>query len=53
MHQIFQGNCGGASVEDVLRWYRMNLGSDNLDQAGSPDQALWDEWMAARRRVAG
>jgi len=53
VHQIFQGNCGGASVEDVLKWYRMNLGADNMDQAGSPDQKLWDEWMAARRRVAG
>ncbi|MEZ5840137.1 MAG: YHS domain-containing protein [Hyphomicrobiales bacterium] len=44
VHQIFQGNCGGASVEDVLKWYRMNLGADNLDFSGSPEDKLWTEW---------
>ena len=53
VHQIFQGNCGGATIEEVLKWYKLNLGADNLDQAGSPDQKMWDEWMAARSRVAG
>jgi phenol hydroxylase P3 protein len=49
VHQIFQGNCGGASVEDVLKWYHLNLGADNLDYAGSPEQKMWDQWMAGRR----
>ena len=52
VHQIFQGNCGGADVEDVLKWYRMNLGADNLDQNVSPEQALWDEWQRHRSAVA-
>ncbi len=52
VHQIFQGNCGGADVEDVLKWYRMNLGADNLDQNVSPEQALWEEWQGQRSTVA-
>jgi phenol hydroxylase P3 protein len=52
VHQIFQGHCGGASVEDVLKWYHLTLGADNLDYAGSPEQKLWDGWMAGRRFLA-
>jgi len=48
VHQIYQGNCGGAEVADVLKWYNMNLGADNMDYKGSPDQKLWDEWQAHR-----
>ena len=44
VHQIFQGNCGGASVEDVLKWYNMNLGADNMDFAGSPEDQFWSAW---------
>ncbi|MBX3263171.1 MAG: aromatic/alkene/methane monooxygenase hydroxylase/oxygenase subunit alpha [Labilithrix sp.] len=49
VHQIFQGNCGGASIEDVLRYYHLNIGADNLDYEGSPEQELWDAWTADRR----
>ena len=45
VHQIFQGNCGGADVETVLRdYYRLNLGVDNLDYRGSPDEKRWKQW---------
>ncbi len=41
----YQGNCGGAEMEDVLgQYYRMNLGADNLDFHGSPDEARWAAW---------
>ncbi|VTZ23435.1 Phenol hydroxylase P3 protein [Methylocella tundrae] len=50
--QIFQGNCGGATVPEVLDWYHMNQGADNLDYIGSPDEKLWEEWRAERKRVA-
>src|SRR5690554_5239159 len=45
VHQIFQGNCGGPEVEDVLRdYYRMNVGADNMDIKGSPDEERWKQW---------
>jgi len=53
VHQIYQGNCGGASVEDVLKWYHINLGADNMDYEGSPEQEMWEQWQAARHRAAG
>lgn len=52
VHQIYQGNCGGATVPEVLEWYKFNVGADNMDYEGSPDQKLWDEWQAARLRPA-
>ncbi|MGB0747539.1 MAG: aromatic/alkene/methane monooxygenase hydroxylase/oxygenase subunit alpha [Magnetospiraceae bacterium] len=52
VHQIFQGNCGGADVADVLKWYKINLGADNMDQNVSPEQELWDEWQRQRKSVA-
>ena len=42
-HQIFQGNCGGPTLEDVLKWYNIQPG-DNLDYVGSPDEQRWKEW---------
>jgi phenol hydroxylase P3 protein len=51
VHQIFQGNCGGGTVPEVLDWYRLNQGVDNLDYNGSPEQKLWDEWQTARARA--
>ena len=51
VHQIYQGNCGGSEMEDVLKWYGINLGVDNLDYNGSPDQKLWDEWQAHRTKA--
>ncbi len=44
VHQIFQGNCGGAAIEDVLAWYHINLGADNMDYAGSPEEEMWNAW---------
>ena len=52
VHQIFQGNCGGATIPDVLNFYGMNVGADNMDYMGSPDQKLWDEWHGAEAREA-
>ncbi len=52
VHQIFQGNCGGADLGDVLKWYHLDHGADNLDYQGSPDQQQWDAWQAARKKVA-
>ena len=50
MHQIFQGNCGGAEIPDVLNWYHLiYLGADNMAYEGSPEEALWNESMAGRR----
>ncbi len=45
VHQILQGNCGGPGVEDVLRdYYQFNVGADNLDIKGSPDEERWKKW---------
>lgn len=52
VHQIYQGNCGGASVPEVLQWYNLNMGVDNHDYHGSADEALWAEWQAKRGRAA-
>jgi len=49
VHQIFQGNCGGATIPEVLDWYHLKEGVDNLDYAGSPEQAMWNNWMVGRR----
>ncbi|MCB5945620.1 aromatic/alkene/methane monooxygenase hydroxylase/oxygenase subunit alpha [Acidocella sp. KAb 2-4] len=48
VNQIFQGNCGGATVPEVLDWYKINVGVDNGDYVGSPDEALWNAWTAQR-----
>jgi len=53
VHQIFQGNCGGADLGDVLKWYRINVGEDNFDYGQSQDKKLWDQWQADRHKVAG
>jgi len=52
VHQIFQGNCGGATLPEVLEWYHLNTGADNLDYHGSPDEAVWDAWKASRAQTA-
>lgn len=44
VNQVFQGNCGGATIEDVLQWYHFNVGADNGDYAGSPDEENWKKW---------
>ena len=52
VHQIFQGNCGGATIPDVLNYYRMNIGADNMDYVGSPDEKLWNSWQAGAVKAA-
>lgn len=45
VHQILQGNCGGEDLEKVLgEYYRMNLGVDNMEFTGSPDDLRWKKW---------
>lgn len=45
VHQIYQGNCGGPTVPDVLAWYGIQEG-DNGDYNASTDKASWDAWHA-------
>lgn len=52
VHEIFKGNCGGTDLKDVLKWYHLNDGVDNMDYEGSPDQRLWAEWTANRSKAA-
>ena len=48
VHQIFQGNCGGATLPEVLAWYHFEPGVDNGDYDLSPDRANWDRWTGTR-----
>jgi phenol hydroxylase P3 protein len=43
VHQIFQGNCGGPTMPDVLAWYGIQQG-DNGEYKDSPDARSWAEW---------
>jgi len=43
VHQIYQGNCGGADLGDVLQWYGMQPG-DGGEYLGSPDNRNWLRW---------
>jgi phenol hydroxylase P3 protein len=43
VHQIYQGNCGGPTVPDVLAWYGIQDG-DNGEYRGSPDHQSWLTW---------
>ncbi len=43
VQQIFQGNCGGADIKDVLKWYNLKDGADNMDYHGSSDEKRWKE----------
>ena len=52
VHQIFQGNCGGATIPDVLNYYKLANGIDNMDYVGSPDEKTWSEWHGAKSREA-
>ena len=45
VHQIFQGNCGGATVPEVLEWSGLHDG-DSGEYLTSADKALWDKWHA-------
>jgi phenol hydroxylase P3 protein len=43
-HQIYQGNCGGATIPDVLDYYHYNVGRDNGEYYESEDYANWLRW---------
>ncbi|RME65120.1 MAG: YHS domain-containing protein [Alphaproteobacteria bacterium] len=53
VHQIYQGHCGGATLPEVLDWYKIEDGADNGDYLGSQDQKMWNAWMESRKRAAG
>ncbi len=44
VHQIYQGNCGGATVPEVLEWYHLVDGADNAKYPFSPDYDNWKKW---------
>jgi phenol hydroxylase P3 protein len=44
VHQIYQGNCGGATVPEVLNWYGIEEGVDNGEYLTSRDKRAWDSW---------
>ncbi|MBK6888342.1 MAG: YHS domain-containing protein [Tetrasphaera sp.] len=52
VHQIFQGNCGGASIPDVLAWYRMNP-EDGGEYLGSTDHQNWLAWHDMAEKTGG
>ncbi|WP_272991101.1 YHS domain-containing protein, partial [Spongiibacter tropicus] len=44
VHQIYQGNCGGADVGTVVsEYYHIKPGTDNLEYVDSPDHRRWLE----------
>ena len=46
VHQIYQGNCGGPTVPDVLTWYGIQDG-DGGEYKGSVDDKNWQTWHDA------
>nr|AFP97329.1 phenol hydroxylase component 3 [Arhodomonas sp. Seminole] len=44
VHQIYQGNCGGASIPEVLEYYHLVDGQDNKEYLESDDRANWLRW---------
>jgi phenol hydroxylase P3 protein len=50
VHQIFQGNCGGPTIPDVLDWYKFKP-EDSGDYIGSQDHARWQEWKGEKPKV--
>ena len=43
VHQIYQGNCGGPTLPDVLNWYGLEPG-DGGEYFGSIDHQNWLRW---------
>jgi phenol hydroxylase P3 protein len=49
VHQILQGNCGGADVEAVVRdYYNIAFGEDNFDYQDSPEHQRWRQWQGEK-----
>jgi phenol hydroxylase P3 protein len=45
VHQIYQGNCGGPTIPDVLKWYNLQPG-DGGEYLDSTDAKNWAAWHA-------
>jgi phenol/toluene 2-monooxygenase (NADH) P3/A3 len=45
VHQIYQGNCGGPTIPDVLAWYGLAEG-DSGEMIGNVDHMNWKKWHA-------
>ena len=43
VHQIFQGNCGGAELSDVAAWYHLTP-DDVGEYVGGADYKRWQAW---------
>jgi len=52
VHQIYQGNCGGASIPDVLGWYKMRP-EDGGEYQGSLDNENWKAWHQMAEQTGG
>ncbi|MBN8285182.1 YHS domain-containing protein, partial [Zoogloea sp.] len=58
-HQILQGNCFEADADpsaagfqpdaEVMRYFHVLTGQDNMDYEGSPDEANWQQWKGLQR----
>ena len=46
VHQIYQGNCGGPTLPDVMAWYGLEEG-DYGEYIGSKDHQNWERWHSA------
>jgi len=51
-HQIYQGNCGGATIPDVLGYYHFNVGRDNGEYLDSEDHTNWLRWKGQVKAAA-
>jgi phenol hydroxylase P3 protein len=52
-HQVFQGNCGGATtIADLLKWYNLQPGKDTGEYLESEDYANWTRWKGQPKAAA-
>lgn len=42
-NQILQGNCGGTTPQEILKWYKIEDGVENRDYVGSEDESIWNK----------
>ena len=53
VHQIYQGNCGGPTVPDVLAWYGIQPRATTARYLGSVDNVNWKKWHAQVDDISG
>ena len=46
IYQIFQGNCGGTTIPEVLKWYGAEAPYDGGEYTTSRDAENWTKWHA-------